>query len=257
MGQVISEEQKALNKALHAQDQNFGSRKDAGGITGNLPKALLELHSPTKVCSSILDYGTGKGRLVERLRKELPSTFKVSGYDPAVEDWDTKPDNPSDIVTCLDVLEHIEMDSIDAVLRDIYDLTGRFCYLVIDLQPAIKELADGRNAHILLAPPEWWVGRLSQVFPSVITFPLLHYRGLPQKLVILCSKKNFMIPWMFKFLGQLGIYQLKMNGGPLGSYSVKVRDKKENKSDIDPVEEDCVSAALNSDDKAEETITDD
>ena len=36
--------------------------------------------------SSVLD-GTGKGFLVDQLRAELPSKFKVDGYDPSVEKW--------------------------------------------------------------------------------------------------------------------------------------------------------------------------
>ena len=86
----------------------------------------------------------------------------------------SKPEAPADILLCLDVLEHIEMSSIDAVLRDIHSLTRQFCYLVIDLQPAVKQLADGRNAHILLAPPEWWISRVAQLFTCQANFPIMH-----------------------------------------------------------------------------------
>ena len=75
-----------------------------------------------------------------------------------------KPDQPADILSCLDVLEHIELTSIDDVLQDINNLTRHFCYLVIDLQPAVKTLADGRNAHILLAPPDWWVSKIAAFY---------------------------------------------------------------------------------------------
>ena len=76
-----------------------------------------------------------------------------------------------DILTCLDVLEHVEIDSIDATLQEINSLTKNFV-IVIDLQPAVKRLADGRNAHVLLAPSEWWVSRFSQVFGAWQHFPL-------------------------------------------------------------------------------------
>ena len=39
------------------------------------------------LCTSVLDYGTGKGLLVERLRRELPESINVEGYDPAVVKW--------------------------------------------------------------------------------------------------------------------------------------------------------------------------
>ena len=48
------------------------------------------------------------------------------GYDPAVDEWESKPDEPADILSCLDVLEHIEVSSIDEVLNDIHKLT-RLC----------------------------------------------------------------------------------------------------------------------------------
>ena len=37
--------------------------------------------------------------------------MKVDGYDPAVEEWSLRPENKYDIITCLDVLEHIELSN--------------------------------------------------------------------------------------------------------------------------------------------------
>jgi hypothetical protein len=216
MTQVISEEQRALNKALHAQSNQFGNRPDGAGLAGNLTSALKRMHE-LGLCNSVLDYGTGKGKLVERLRSELPDSIHINGYDPAVEAWENKPSVPADILTCLDVLEHIEMASIDAVLQDIKSLTRHFCYLVIDLQPAVKTLADGRNAHILLAPPEWWVSRLAQIFPCQASFPVMHARGLPQKLVIAATDQRQLLPLMYGFLIKMKLFDFAMSGGPLGN----------------------------------------
>ena len=36
MAEVISEQQKALNKALHQQNENFGNRSDAAGLATRL-----------------------------------------------------------------------------------------------------------------------------------------------------------------------------------------------------------------------------
>jgi len=215
LSQVISEEQRALNKALHSQSEQFGNRSDGSGLAGKLPGALQRMHE-LGVCNSVLDYGTGKGKLVRHLRQVLPPGIHVNGYDPAVEEWYQKPDQPADILTCLDVLEHIEMSSIDAVLLDIKALTRKFCYLVIDLQPAVKTLADGRNAHILLAPPEWWVSRIAQLFPCQASFPVMHVRGLPQKLVIAATEQRQLLPLMYGFLIKLKLFEFSMTGGPLG-----------------------------------------
>ena len=213
MAEVISKQQQALNAALH-QNEHFGNREDAAGLAGLLPQALLRMHE-LGICNNVLDYGTGKGKLVKRLQRELPASLAVSGYDPAVAAYAQRPSQAVDILTCLDVLEHIEMASVDAVLRDIHGLTRHFCYLVIDLQPAVKTLADGRNAHILLAPPEWWVSRVAQLFPCMAHFPVYHQSGHPQKLVIAAAHSPKLLPAMYGFLIKLRIFNRLMEGGVL------------------------------------------
>jgi hypothetical protein len=214
MGQVISERQRQLNRGLHAQDQGFGVGM-ANLEAGRLPLALRRMHE-LGCCNSVLDYGTGKGSLVERLRLELPPAIEVHGYDPAVEAYARRPTQPVDIVTCLDVLEHVELASIDLVLREISSLTRKFCYLVIDLQPAVKSLPDGRNAHILLAPPDWWVGRIAQLFSCQANFPILHECGLPQKLVIAASHSSEHLMLMYAFLIKLNLFSVRLAKGVLG-----------------------------------------
>ena len=211
----ISNAQLKLNQSLHHKDTSFGNRYSAPGAR-NLPLALSRMHE-IGLCSSVLDYGTGKGKLVTRLKKELPNSIKVDGYDPAVEAYSKKPTEAVDILTCLDVLEHIEMSSIDAVLMDIKQLTNKFCYLVIDLQPAVKQLADGRNAHILLAPSDWWISKLSQLFTGVCAFPLYHKVGLPQKLAIACTNHNSSLQDMYLFLIKLRVFENTLTGGVLHS----------------------------------------
>ena len=224
MGKVISEEQRRLNQELHQNRIDFGNRADAAGLAKRLPQALIRMHE-LGVCRSVLDYGTGKGQLVGRLRHELPASIAVAGYDPAVEQFSRKPTEAVDVLVCLDVLEHIEMESIQAVLQDIHDLTRSFCYLVIDLQPAIKTLSDGRNAHILLAPPEWWVSRVSQLFPCLASFPIMHRAGLPQKMVIACCQNPKILPYMYGFLAKLQIFELVMFGGILDGKAPKTKGR--------------------------------
>ena len=214
MKQVISDYQRSLNAALHQQDPSFGKRSEGSGLAVHLPAALRQMHE-LGVCQSVLDYGTGKGDLVQCLRSQLPSAIAVSGYDPAIPAFEAKPEAPADILTCLDVLEHTELASIDAVLRDIYTLTRRFCYLVIDLQPAVKTLADGRNAHILLAPSEWWVSRVAQLFACQASFPVMHRAGLPGKLVIAACHDPQIMPAMYGFLIKLNLFHKRLGGGIL------------------------------------------
>ena len=209
----ISEEQLKLNQSLHQKNDSFGNRYSAPGAR-NLPFALRRMHE-IGLCFSVLDYGTGKGALVERLRDELPPTISVSGYDPAVVSWSDKPSDKFDIVTSFDVLEHVEINLIDNVVNHLASLTRHICYVVIDLQPAIKKLDDGRNAHILLAPIDWWVSRFSQRFNSMVSFPIMHSCGKAQKLVIACSHDPRTLPQIYSFLNKINSYDLVLDGGYL------------------------------------------
>ena len=202
-----------LNRSLHT-DPAFGSRDNASGMAGRLPFALRRMNEIGS-CSSVLDYGTGKGLLVERLRRELPASISVTGYDPAVECWSKRPEGPHDIVTCLDVLEHVEIGSIDSTIREIESLSGLFCYVVVELQPAVKRLADGRNAHVLLAPAEWWISRFSQVFSCITAFPIKHDSGADQKIVLACSQNPLLLPKMYSFLDKLNVYGIVMTAGSI------------------------------------------
>ena len=214
MSKSISDQQLALNRSLHKADPAFGSRDQASGLASHLPLALVRMHE-RGLCSSMLDYGTGKGLLVERLRRELPSGITVTGYDPAVERWAKRPQSPHDILTCLDVLEHIEIDLIDDTIKDIKSLTKRFCFIIIDLQPAVKKLADGRNAHVLLAPSDWWVARFSQFFSCISSFPIKHKCGVNQKVVLACTDNPSLLPMMYSFLNKINIYGSVMQAGTL------------------------------------------
>lgn len=212
MSDVISDQQLDLNRSLHANNTGFGSRADAGGLTARLHKAIIKMHD-VGLCSSVIDYGTGKGALVSRLRHQLPNTISVYGYDPAVQKYQNKPNHPVDILTCIDVLEHVELPAVDSVLNDIDKLTGQFCLLMIDLQPSVKTLDDGRNAHIMLAPHDWWLNRISNRFRNFATFVIPHKSGFDQKLVVVASRKRELSPLMYAFLSKLNIFSTVMAGG--------------------------------------------
>lgn len=158
---LISNDYKENNKLLHKQS-NYGQTNHS--INTKITK-IVEAASRQKICGSILDYGCGKGLLVEQLANTLGKNIVIQGYDPGYAKYDV-PYKPADIVTCFDVLEHIESEHIDAVLNDISTSTIKFFICIIDLLPAVKKLSDGRNAHILLAPPGWWVEKLTERFMS-------------------------------------------------------------------------------------------
>jgi hypothetical protein len=64
------------------------------------------------------------------------------------------------MVACIDVLEHIEPECLDNVLDHIASLTEAVAFLSIHTGPALKKLPDGRNAHLIQEPAEWWLPKL-------------------------------------------------------------------------------------------------
>jgi hypothetical protein len=103
---------------------------------------------------TILDYGCGLETLAKCLKP-----LRVSGYDPGIPGKEGMP-KPCDLVICTDVLEHIEPDRLDNVLTHIYTLTGKGAYIVVATRPAKNILPDGRNAHLIIESPIWWMEKL-------------------------------------------------------------------------------------------------
>lgn len=148
---MISDEYRRLNEELHRESVEYGSgsgQKYAGFIL----EAMRRTGS-----STVLDYGCGKGTL----RKALGPM--VSNYDPAVPEWSESP-SQADLVVCTDVLEHVEPEHLDDVLGDIRRLARKAAFLVISCRKATKTLPDGRNAHLTVEKPSWWLERVSMNF---------------------------------------------------------------------------------------------
>jgi hypothetical protein len=110
---------------------------------------------------SIHDYGAGKQNLRRALEVERLE-FRYSAYDPVFPEYGEP--NPADLVCCIDVLEHIEPDRLDAVLDDLMRIVTRFGFFSIHTGPATKVLSDGRNAHLIQALPYWWLPHLCKRF---------------------------------------------------------------------------------------------
>ena len=109
-------------------------------------------------CTTVLDYGCGKGLLAPCLQD-----LDVREYDPAIVGKDDDPE-AADLVVCTDVLEHIEPELLDNVLRHLRALTKKYLFVNIATRPAIKTLPDGRNAHLIVEPAEWWRARIEPFF---------------------------------------------------------------------------------------------
>lgn len=144
---MISESYKKQLQHIH-ESSPFGKRS-------KIPKHLdgfIDFTNP----KTILDFGCGKGRLVERLKEQYPDKI-VTGYDPGNKEFDKHLHDQTyvDMLISSDVLEHVEPEYIDQTLKYL-STKSRYIYHLIALSPAKLILPDGRNAHLILESKEWW-----------------------------------------------------------------------------------------------------
>lgn len=156
------------SQKLHQNSAEYGNASSylkEGSFKYHLtiPQAL-EFSSQKTTIKSLLDYGCGKGGLLKALSDYAKVGIIVDGYDPSVPEYSEEPSHKYDIITCIDVLEHLSRDNLRYTLEKISHLTIKYFFFCIDLVPASKKLDDGRNAHTLIAPPEWWCQQIKQTF---------------------------------------------------------------------------------------------
>jgi hypothetical protein len=88
---LITEEYREVQRKLH-EDPNYG---ESSVIYAPLVADVIGQRHATE----LLDYGAGKGRLGQTLRKHIKTPLKIHHYDPAVPSW-SKPPEPCNLVEC-------------------------------------------------------------------------------------------------------------------------------------------------------------
>ena len=147
----ITPEYAALNAQLHADRPDYGT-------SGQQWAKLVDQLAQDIQADTILDYGCGK----QTLAKALPHRI-IKGFDPAIPELSRLPE-PVDLVVCTDVLEHVEPELIDDVLDELTRVTIKVAFVTVATRPAVKTLADGRNAHLTVQPLSWWRSRFEERF---------------------------------------------------------------------------------------------
>lgn len=155
-GAVISEEYRRTQAELHASNDAYGIAS-----VGFAP-LVADILNKTQI-GELLDYGAGKGRLGQALGDHIDHPVRVRMYEPSRPDWAATP-SPAPMVACIDVLEHVEPDCLDAVLDDLKRCVERVGFFTVHTGPAVKVLPDGRNAHLIQETPAWWLPKLLERF---------------------------------------------------------------------------------------------
>jgi hypothetical protein len=149
---LISAEYQAQQEHLHRTTEYGTMAQHYGPLVSTIAEKLEITH--------LLDYGCGaKMGLLKNFK--VPHKITYQGYDPGagLEEL-ASPPIPAQMVCCIDVLEHIEPEYLDNVLDHLASLTEVVAFLSIHTGPAMKNLPDGRNAHLTQQPIEWWLPKL-------------------------------------------------------------------------------------------------
>lgn len=141
---------------LHGQPEGYGGRGKKHAL--RVVNTLDEFGART-----MLDYACGQGTLGRAVRERRPAV-EVTDYDPAVPQFAHEPKGHFDIVTCTDMLEHVEPAKLNVVLSHLHHLARFAVWGVIATRPANKVLPDGTNAHLIVEPGAWWRPRMHQFF---------------------------------------------------------------------------------------------
>lgn len=169
---LISDQYRAENARQHTESTGYGEK----GYK-HLQDILYLIQR--EGCKSALDYGCGKASLSRHAKRV--SEVPIQNYDPAIPEYNVEP-TPVDLVVCTDVLEHIEPLCLNSVLEHIAVLAQKAVYLQIATRPAKRILSDGRNAHLLVREPYFWLDNLRN------HFDIIEMRVIPDHSMIVLGK---------------------------------------------------------------------
>lgn len=167
---MISQNLKEVYQKIH-QTTPFGKR-------AKFPKHLQKFIDKMQP-KSILDFGCGKGRLLDTIRESYPN-ITVTGYDPANPDYDINLSETNfDLIISSDVLEHVEPEYIDDTLKFLQTRSKVF-YHLIACSPAKLILPDGRNAHLIIEDDQWWRKRFLDLGYKIVKEDFLEFTKIPK-----------------------------------------------------------------------------
>ena len=183
---IINQKYKEQLQELHTDPKMFNNGKKQYKCV----KTFLETHT----LNSIIDFGCGKGGLISVIREMHPGISKVDGYDPGYKEFENIPTEPYDCLISTDALEHIEPEHLDNTLEIINTLFTGYCFLRIACYPAKKKLPDGRNAHLIVEEPSWWVEKLkSKINGDFVEVREVPFHGTPKKGPKIFGKELFVL----------------------------------------------------------------
>ena len=131
---------------------------------------------------TVLDYGGGGSDWdapdfepkTNQSAKQFFKIERVHSFEPARGLMEKK---KSDCVVCVDVLEHIYIEDIPKVIKELFSLSKKLLIVNVACYKAAALLPNGENAHITVRSPDWWKG----VFDAISS----NYKDV--EVVLICS----------------------------------------------------------------------
>jgi hypothetical protein len=102
-----------------------------------------------KDIKTILDYGCGKA-------KYHPKEWNAIKYDPAIQEYQKKPQDKYDLVISTDVLEHIPVQNLKQTINEIFGYSNKWVFVSVCCRKAEAILPNGYNAHATIESAKWW-----------------------------------------------------------------------------------------------------
>jgi hypothetical protein len=159
-----AQDRHVISEAYRSQQQELHKNPNYGVASLTYGPIVRQLITETGA-RSVSDYGAGKCNLKRKLDELGVTGLEYFPYDPAFPEYGEP--RPADLVCCIDVMEHIEPDCLDAVLEDLRAIVRKFGFITIHTGPAVKVLNDGRNAHLIQRPASWWLPLLCRYFEVI------------------------------------------------------------------------------------------
>ena len=163
---MYSEEYKSLLQQNHAEKDPAKAWGRSGAR--NFGDRVIEFLKKRPQVLTVLDFGAGQRTLEKRVLAEFPE-LRWTSYDPGIPEISEKPSGQFDLVLSSDVLEHIEPQHLESVLRWLHDRTKFYQYHLISCDPCKSTLPDGRNAHLIVEEPKWWYKKFER-YGSIMYF---------------------------------------------------------------------------------------
>ncbi|MAT11713.1 MAG: hypothetical protein CMM02_11970 [Rhodopirellula sp.] len=124
----------------------------------------------------LLDYGCGSAKIWHDKQMSLGNTTVVeylgenlSGfyrYDPFHPKYDTRPENKFNLVVVAEVIEHLPLEEIPVLLKDIASLASDKIIFTIPQSPSNAYFMDGENMHCTLMSKDDWIKLIRKYIPK-------------------------------------------------------------------------------------------